>query len=64
MPLYNVLYCGIGVNYRRLMLEKRFLGNQKLSSDKTEVLNHGFVTSTDLPTRVQIQNISVKNLIF
>jgi hypothetical protein len=25
MPLYYVLYCGIGVNYRRLMPGKKFL---------------------------------------
>jgi hypothetical protein len=30
MPLYYVLYCGIGVNYRRLMPGKKFLGDRKL----------------------------------
>jgi hypothetical protein len=29
MPSYYVLYCGIGVNYRRLMPGKKFLGESE-----------------------------------
>lgn len=62
MPLYYVLYCAIGMNYRRFMPGKKFLGDQKLKLGRNRSSQPRFVTSTDFPARVQIPIISKSRL--
>lgn len=63
MPLYYVLYCGVGVNYRRLMPGKKFLGESeaKLGQPESSSTTVGYVNrfcNKDLET----PNISAEYL--
>jgi len=61
MPLYYVLYCGVGVNYRRLMLGKKYLGESEAKARTTrEFLNHGWLRQPIL--QQETPNISAEYL--